>query len=209
TDRLVHTVRAVGSVTQKICAMKKGDPLGVRGPFGAGWPVAAAEGGDMLVVAGGLGLAPLRPVVYAALCERDKLGRVSVLVGARAPEELSFAKELEKWRSKLDVRVTVDRAGPDWKGDVGVVTRLIEKAAFDPARATAYVCGPEIMMRFAARALEQRGLAKGRIHVSLERNMKCAVGFCGHCQLGPEFLCRDGPVLPFDRVEAALSVKEL
>ncbi len=209
TDRLVHTVRAVGSVTKKVVALKKGDAIGVRGPFGAGWPLDGAAGGDVVVVAGGLGLAPLRPVVYSALRTRARFGHVSVLVGARGAEGLSFAEELAKWKEKLDVQVTVDRADSKWKGDVGVVTRLVEKAAFEPSRASAYVCGPEIMMRFVARALEQRGVARSRIHVSLERNMKCAVGFCGHCQLGPEFICRDGPVFPFERVESALAVKEL
>lgn len=206
---LVHTIRALGPVTKKLGAARKGDPFGVRGPYGAPWPVESAKGGDVLVVAGGLGLAPLRPVLYQVMKHRREYGRVALLLGARAPEEIAFAKEVERWKKKLDVLVTVDRAGPEWTGAVGVVTQLVDRAAFDPARTTAFVCGPEIMMRFSARALETRGVPRSRIHVSLERNMKCAVGFCGHCQLGPEFVCRDGPVFPYERVASALAVREL
>jgi NAD(P)H-flavin reductase len=207
-EHIVHTIRAVGAVTRKLDGLGKSASVGVRGPFGAPWPLASARGRDVVVMAGGLGLAPLRPAVYALLADRKSFGRVSLLVGARAPEELVFAKELERWRKKLDVHVTVDRAGPEWKGNVGVVTALVEKASFD-ANAVAFVCGPEVMMRFSARALEQRGVAPSRIHVSLERNMKCAVGWCGHCQLGPAFVCRDGPVLAWERVAPSLATKEL
>jgi NAD(P)H-flavin reductase len=208
-DRLVHTIRAVGAVTKHLVALRRGDSIGVRGPYGAPWPVEAARGKDVIVMAGGLGLAPLRPAIHRLIADRESFGRVSILVGARAPEEIVFAKELERWGSHHDVHVTVDRAGPDWKGHVGVVTTLVEKATFRPESALAFLCGPEVMMRFSARALEQRGVGADRIHVSLERNMKCAVGFCGHCQLGPEFLCRDGPVLRQDRVAAALATREL
>jgi NAD(P)H-flavin reductase len=195
-------------VSKKIAALKKAGRVGLRGPFGTGWPLDEARGRDVIVVAGGLGLAPLRPAIYRLLAERKSYGRVALLVGARAPEELVFAKELERWRKRLQMDVTVDRAGPEWQGPVGVVTTLVEKVAVDAANAVALVCGPEVMMRFAARALDQRGLRPSQIHVSLERNMKCAVGFCGHCQLGPEFVCRDGPVFRYDRVASALATKE-
>jgi NAD(P)H-flavin reductase len=208
-DRLVHTIRALGAVSNKLAALRRGDPVGVRGPYGTPWPLEAAKGKDVVVMAGGLGLAPLRPAILRLLAERKSYGRVSLLVGARGPEEIAFAKELESWRKRLDLQVTVDRAGPSWKGNVGVVTTLVAKATFDPGRAIALLCGPEVMMRFSARALEQRGLRSDRIHVSLERNMKCAVGFCGHCQLGPAFVCRDGPILRQDRVAAALATREL
>ncbi len=181
----------------------------MRGPFGAAWPLEVARGKDVIVVAGGLGLAPLRPVVYELLRRRADFGRAAVLVGARAPEEVVFRRELERWRKRLDVRLTVDRAGPDWTGDTGVVTTLVEKLAFDAANVIAFVCGPEIMMRFAARALELRGVARRDIHVSIERSMRCAVGFCGHCQLGPAFVCKDGPVFSLETISPFLGTREL
>jgi NAD(P)H-flavin reductase len=209
TGELVHTIRALGPTTRKLAGLLRGEPIGVRGPYGTPWPVDAAAGKDVIVMAGGLGLAPLRPVIHRLLARRAAFGRVSLLVGARSPEELVFASELELWRQGLDVHVTVDRAGPEWTGNVGVVTTLVAKARFDPGNVAAFLCGPEVMMRFSARALEQRGVGADRVHVSLERNMKCAVGFCGHCQLGPAFICRDGPVLRQDRVAAALATREL
>lgn len=210
-DVLVHTIRAVGPVTRAICALKKDDVLGIRGPYGAGWPLEEARGRDVVIVAGGVGIAPLRPAVYSILRERDRFGRVALFVGARTPKDLLFGKELEKWRGRfdLDVHVTVDSAKPGWRGDVGVVTRLLPRAAFDPASAVAILCGPEIMMRFAAQELRTRGMDAGRIFVSMERNMKCALGFCGHCQFGPTFVCKDGPVFPWSRVEGWLKIREL
>jgi NAD(P)H-flavin reductase len=207
---LVHTVRAVGAVTRAICSAKRHGVLGIRGPYGSAWAIDEAAGKDVVVVAGGIGLAPLRPLVYAILAERGRYGRVSVLVGARTPGDLLYARELEGWRSRfdLDVRVTVDSAAPDWRGDVGVVTALISRAAFTPARAAAFVCGPEVMMRYTATELVRRGVPPGAIQVSLERNMQCAVGVCGHCQFGPAFVCKDGPVLPYSRVESLLRVRE-
>jgi NAD(P)H-flavin reductase len=209
--RLVHTVRAVGAATEAICAAVPGRVLGVRGPFGRPWPVDAVEGADVVVVAGGIGLAPLRPAVLYALAHRDAYASVCLLVGARTPGDLLYTPELERWRGRFDVEVgvTVDSAETDWHGRVGVVTRLIPGAAFDPAAATALVVGPELMMRFTVAALLERGVAKERIHVSLERNMRCGVGHCGHCQLGPMLICRDGPVFPYDAVEPLLEVREL
>jgi NAD(P)H-flavin reductase len=210
-DALVHTIRAVGTVTRAIARLTKGDALGVRGPFGTGWPVSLAEGGDLLVIAGGVGLAPVRPIVYRALRDRARFGRVILLVGARTPDDLLFAKELERWRARgaCDVRITVDHAGPSWTGPVGVVPALIDGLAIDPARTIAMMCGPEVMMRFSARALEARGLSRDRIFLSMERNMKCATAFCGHCQYGPAFVCRDGPVFRFDRIEWLLERREI
>jgi NAD(P)H-flavin reductase len=207
---LVHTVRAVGAVSRALCASKPGAPVGVRGPFGTSWPITESEGRDLLLVAGGIGLAPLRPALYHVLAQRRKHGRVVLLVGGRSPEDLLFVREIERWRSRLDldVQVTVDRATSDWRGEIGVVTRLIPRAAFDPARAVALVCGPEVMMRFAAAALLDRGLPSDSIYLSLERNMKCAVGVCGHCQLGPSFVCKDGPVFPYSRIAPFLGIRE-
>jgi anaerobic sulfite reductase subunit B len=206
---LVHTVRAVGAVSQAICSAKRGAVLGVRGPFGNSWPVEAALGGDAIVIAGGIGLAPLRPVVYELLRRRGELGEAAVLYGSRRPEELLYAKELERWRRALQVDVTVDAADPSWTGKVGFVAKLVGGASFDPAAATAFICGPEIMMRTSAEALLARGVAPERIHVSMERNMQCGLGHCGHCQLGPTLICRDGPVYRWDEVVPLMRVREL
>jgi len=209
--RLVHTIRAVGPVSAALTRLDAGEAIWLRGPFGAGWPMAGAPGRDVIVLAGGLGLAPLRPALYRLLAERHRYGRVLLFYGARSPEEILFRRELESWRRRLDIdiEVTVDHAGPGWRGHVGVVTTLIPRMAFDPANAIALVCGPEVMMRFGAVALADAGLSQQSIHLSLERNMKCAIGFCGHCQLGPHLLCRDGPVLRYDRLRGLLAVKEV
>lgn len=210
-DRLVHTIRAVGVVTRALQRLRRGDLVGVRGPFGRPWPVEAADGRDLVIVAGGLGLAPLRPVIYHAIANRRSFGRIVVLVGTRSPEDLLFAREVERWRGKLDmeVRVTVDVAGRDWRGNIGVVTRLIAQAGFDAATAVAMVCGPEIMMRFVARELERLGVTTDRVWITMERNMRCGVAQCGHCQLGPSFVCKDGPVYRYDRMGPLMAVREV
>jgi anaerobic sulfite reductase subunit B len=206
---LVHTVRAVGAVSQAICGAKRGAVLGVRGPFGNAWPVEAALGGDAIVIAGGIGLAPLRPVVYELLRHRGELGEAVLLYGSRRPAELLYTRELERWRKRLQVDVTVDAADSSWTGKVGFVAKLVASARFDPAAASAFICGPEIMMRTSVDALLERGVAPDRIYVSMERNMQCGVGHCGHCQLGPTMICRDGPVYRWDEVEALMKVREL
>jgi len=207
----VHTTRAVGTVTRAMQRLRRGGAIGVRGPFGTGWPVVPARGGDVVLVAGGIGLAPLRPVLYAVAARRADFGKVVLLYGARTPDDVLYGRELERWRTRHDVQVevTVDRGSRDWHGNVGVVTTLVPRASFDPACTTAMLCGPEIMMRFAAQELAVHGVPAERIHVSLERNMKCALGWCGHCQLGPEFVCKDGPVFPYPRVARALLTREL
>jgi NAD(P)H-flavin reductase len=206
---LVHTVRAVGAVTRTLCAAQPGAVIGVRGPFGGGWPVGDAEGRDVVVVAGGLGLAPLRPVVHELIAGRDRFGRVALLYGGRSPSELLYRDELDEWRRAIDVALIVDAPDEDWNGHVGVVTRLIRRADFDPANTVAMACGPEVMMRFAATALRDRGVAASDIWLSLERSMKCATGHCGHCQLGSLFVCKDGPVLRHDRVERLMGTPGL
>jgi NAD(P)H-flavin reductase len=188
-----------------------GDTVGLRGPFGAGWPMEDAAGRDVVILAGGLGLAPLRPALYRLLAERQRYGKIALLYGTRSPDEILFRHEIEAWRRRLDIdiEVTVDHAVGDWHGHVGVVTTLISHAAFDPHNALALVCGPEVMMRFAISALRDAGLADEAIYLSMERNMKCAIGFCGHCQFGPVFVCRDGPVFRYDRVRTMLALKEI
>jgi NAD(P)H-flavin reductase len=211
SDTLVHTTRRVGTVTRAMGKLKTGDMLGVRGPFGAAWPIEEARGRDVLLVAGGIGLAPLRPALYQLLARRDDFGRIVLLYGARTPEDLLYRPELEQWRGRFDLEifVTVDRATGDWHGNVGVVTTLIPHAPFNPGTSVAMVCGPEVMMRFTVQALRKRGVNADRIYLSLERNMKCAVGACGHCQFGPFFICRDGPVFRYDRVEPFLGIWEV
>ena len=211
TRRIVHTIRAVGPVTQTLGRLRPGDTVGVRGPFGSAWPVDVAEGNDVLLVAGGIGLAPLRPAIYHVLEHRARYGRVALLIGARTPDDLLFRREVEAWRGRfdVDVEVTVDRASHDWHGHVGVVTTLLPRAHFDPDATVAFVVGPEVMIRFAVREIARRGVVPQRVYVSLERNMKCAVGTCGHCQLGPVFVCKDGPVFRYDRVAELLGIREL
>lgn len=208
---LLHTVRAVGPVSRALCGLAPGDFLGVRGPYGSPWPLAQADGGDLLLVAGGLGLAPIRSALLAALAERRRYRRVALLYGSRSPADLLFGPELDGWRGRpdLQVEVTVDHASPSWRGSVGVVPSRLGQARFAPERTTAFVCGPEVMMRFTAIALLGAGLAPERIFLSLERNMKCAFALCGRCQFGPTFVCRDGPVFPYSRVGRLLSVREL
>lgn len=207
---LAHTIRAVGAVTRHLCALKRGDKVGVRGPFGSPWPLEAAEGHDVVFVAGGIGLAPLRPALLSVLRARNHYGRVVLLYGARSARDLLFGSDLERWRGRFDtqVEVTVDSAQLEWRGHVGPVTSLIPRAEFDPERTCVFSCGPEVMLRFVTATLLERGVPLARIHVSLERNMKCGIGLCGHCQLGPVFVCKDGPVFSYERMAPWLRLRE-
>ena len=210
-ETIAHTIRAVGPVTEGLCKLKRGGAIGIRGPFGSGWPTDAAKGCDVVIVAGGVGLAPLRSAIYHLLANRSDYAKITVLYGTRTPRDLLFAHQLEQWRGRFDlqVEVIVDAAAAGWSGDVGVVTTLIPRVQFDPARAVGFICGPEVMMRFTVRALLARGLAADRLFLAMERNMKCAVGLCGHCQLGPAFICKDGPVFRYDRLAPWFGVREL
>jgi NAD(P)H-flavin reductase len=209
--RLLHTTREVGVVTRAMGRLRRGASIGVRGPYGQPWPLAFAAGRDIVVVAGGIGLAPLRSALYEIVARRRDFGSVVLLYGARSPEDILFRRDLDSWQASAGVvvSITVDHAIGAWPGHVGVVPTLIGRAPFDAANAVALVCGPELMMRFTADALRQRGVAWERVFVSLERNMKCAVGFCGHCQFGPSFVCKDGPVFPYDRVERLMELREI
>ena len=208
---VVHTTRAVGKVTIGLSALGVGDKVGVRGPFGTAWPLEAAEGKDLVFVTGGVGLAPLRPAIYAAMKDRKKYRNLVVLYGARTPEDILFGEELSHWKARfdVDVQVTVDRATGDWNGRVGVVTKLVASGGFDRDNTVAFVCGPEIMMRYVAQAMQDRGVPADRIYLSMERNMKCGIGCCGHCQWGPDFVCRDGPVFRYDAIADRLAIREL
>ncbi len=203
-----HTVRAVGEVTRGLAALRPGDFLGLRGPFGSGWPLEEVHGLALLIVAGGVGLAPLRPVVLHLLRRPEAARRAALLYGARTPDELLYRREHSAWgRRGLTVRTTVDRRQPGWSGRVGLVTGLFEDLRLGPGGTAAFLCGPEAMMRFGVRDLLRLGLPPARIWVSLERSMKCGLGRCGHCQCGPLLVCRDGPVLRWDRVGPLLEVK--
>jgi len=211
TDRVVHTIRNVGAVTAALHALEPGDFVGVRGPFGTPWPMGKAAGRDLVIIAGGIGLAPVRPAIYEALSNRERFEQVVILYGARSPEDLVFVDEIKEWRGRFDteVDISVDSAGSDYRGSVGVVTRLIANAPFDPDNTMAFVVGPEIMMRFTVTELRKRGMPRDQIYLSMERNMQCAVGFCGHCQFGNRFVCRDGAVFCYADLRRYLDVREV
>jgi NAD(P)H-flavin reductase len=209
-DRLSHTIRAVGAISGALQRVRPGQVIGVRGPFGAGWQLADAVGRDVLVIAGGIGLAPLRPLILAVLAEPAMYRRINILIGARSPRDLLYNGQLSMWQAAgAQTLTTVDVPGVDWNGDVGVVTTLLTRLSFTAREAVAFICGPEVMMRATARELEHRGLEPDLIYVSLERNMHCGTGHCGHCQLGPLLLCRDGPVVPWSLAQSLLAVREL
>jgi NAD(P)H-flavin reductase len=208
-DPVVLTVRAVGAVSGAICVSSPGALLGLRGPFGNTWPIAEAAGGDVLVVAGGIGLAPLRPVILDALAHRADYRYASVLYGARTPDDLLYTDQLDVWREILTVDVTVDAADTSWKGKVGVVPRLVSLVEFRTDSVTAFVCGPEVMIHYTVEALRERGVPGERIFQSLERDMRCGIGLCGHCQLGRTLICRDGPVYSQAEIGALMEVREL
>lgn len=210
-EKLVHTIRAVGTVTRALQRLEKGAVIGVRGPFGRPWPVEEAAGRDLVIIAGGVGLPPLRPVIYHALKSRDRYGKIVLVYGTRSPEDILYPKELERWRGKFDmqVEVTVDAADRSWKGNTGVVTKHIGRTTFDPQNTVAMMCGPEIMMRYSARELLGLGVPMSRVYITMERNMRCGAALCGHCQLGPSFVCKDGPVYRYDLMEPLLSIREI
>jgi len=206
-----HTTRVVGTVTKAMRLLRRGDALGIRGPFGTHWPVQEAEGRDVVIAAGGIGLAPLRPALYSLMTHREKYRKIVLLYGTRTPEDILYRKELEQWRGQFDleIQVTVDRAASSWRGNVGVVTTMIPRAPFDPTNTIVMVCGPEVMMRFTAQEVLKRGVPANRIYLSMERNMKCGIGLCGHCQYRGRFICKDGPVLRFDQVGSLMNTAEV
>ncbi|MBF8277894.1 MAG: Oxidoreductase FAD/NAD(P)-binding domain protein [Candidatus Brocadiaceae bacterium] len=206
-----HTIRAVGTVTHALAKLKRGDVLGIRGPYGTSWPLEEAAGKDVLIISGGIGLAPLRPVLYQLFSQRKKYGKITLLYGAKTSKDILYRRELEKWgtRFNIDVKVTIDKVSEDWQGNVGVVTTLIPQTPLAPSRTITMICGPEVMMRFTIAELQKTGMGDTSVFISMERNMKCGIGLCGHCQCGPLFMCKDGPIFRYDRIKDIFGKKEL
>ncbi len=208
--RVGHTIRFVGNVTTAISRLKVGDVLGVRGPFGTSWPIEKHVGQDIMIAAGGIGLPPLRTVIYHIINHRSDYGRVVVLYGARTPQDLQFTREYKEWeKAGIEVVVTVDRADDKWEGPVGVVPLLFYRLRMDPRKTVIFSCGPEIMLRFVVFEALARRISSDRIYISMERNMKCGQGFCGHCQMGPYFVCKDGPVFTYAQLEPYFNVEDI
>lgn len=210
-DRVAMTIRAAGAVTRAIVDLQPGDHVGMRGPFGVPWPLRELANRQVLIVAGGLGLAPLRSLMVRAVEERPRLDSLTLVYGARDRYEFLFRRDLEEWAAHEGVRVllTVDHPDERWTGNVGVVTTLLDEAIDDPRRTAAFMCGPDVMLSAVSTALTSRQVPAKQIWVTMERNMKCAIGLCGHCQFGPLFLCKDGPVFRFDRIARLFGVPEV
>lgn len=208
-DALVHTIRAVGPVTQRMQELKAGEEIGVRGPFGSQWPLLKNHC-DVLVVAGGIGLAPLRPALFDLAAHKSQYRDITLLYGTKDPEKIIYKKDLESWKKQgIKIEATVDYADVNWQGQVGVVTSLIKKNIRAPKNTLVFICGPEIMIKLAVQELLSAEVEENHIFISLERNMQCAVGFCGRCQYGPYFLCKDGPVFSYAQLQHWLMIKEL
>ena len=209
--QIVHTIRSVGAVSQSLVSLKVGQALGIRGPFGQGFPMDRFIGKEVIIVGGGLGLAPLRPVIYFLKDIASKVKKATLLIGAKNPNNLLYSKEVENWKQdkSFEVHTTFDQAPSSYKGPIGLITNLIPRITFNPLETIVLVCGPEIMMKSIAIEFEKKGVNKADIYMSLERNMKCALGFCGHCQLGPDFICREGPVLDYKALESRLRIHEI
>ena len=209
-DTLTHTVRVAGNVTGALARLKVGDQIGVRGPFGSSWPVEECRKNDVVIASGGIGLAPLRPLIYHIINHRDDYAKVYVLCGARSPQELLYTDEYDHWRAAgIDVEVTVDIGTDDWTGHIGVVPVLFYRLRLNPDSTRVVTCGPEIMMRFVAFEALARRIDPKHIYLSMERNMGCAIGLCGKCQLGPSFVCKDGPVFSYEQMEPYLLLEDL
>ncbi|GAB89165.1 FAD/NAD(P)-binding protein [Gordonia rhizosphera] len=207
----MHTIRGVGAVSTALRDATPGTVIGMRGPFGTDWNLADCAERDLLIVAGGVGLAAVRAAVVAAVGRRDRYRRIVLVVGARTPAQILYGRELDMWATDfgVEVELTIDRPAVGWTGSVGFVTDPLRRLALDADATSALLCGPEPMMRFAARVLLEKGIRPDDVRVSLERNMQCGIGHCGHCQLGELLLCRDGPVVPYSVARPLLGVGEL
>jgi NAD(P)H-flavin reductase len=208
---ITHTIHRLGFVTSALAGLKRGDIIGLRGPFGAGWPVDKAKGMDVCIITGGIGLAPLRPVLYSLFRNRKDYGRIMLLYGARSPLDMLYRVELEQWGKlpNVDILITVDHGDTSWKGHIGVVTKLFSYVDINAPKTISMICGPEIMMKFTIQELLQRGVPSEQIFISMERNMKCGIGLCGHCQCGSKFVCKDGPVFALPQISYFLEKKEI
>lgn len=208
---LMHTIRAVGSVTREMARLKAGATIGVRGPFGRGWPIDEVTGNDIIFVTGTVGLAPLRPLILEVLARRNEFGRVVLCYGSRGVDDILYEDDLHVWRGRFDtnVHVTVHSAPSGYRGRVGSVAAAVRAAKLDGENSQAFVCRSESMTKPAVDALHEKGITSDRIWVTLERNMKCGIGLCGHCQFGPTFMCKDGPVYRYDQIERLFTTREL
>lgn len=202
-DKLAVTVLKTGEVTDALHEVPAGEMLGVRGPFGKGYPIDKLEGKQVLVVGGGVGMAPLRALLYALFGQLDRVERVSVKYGARTPDELLFREEYDTWaeQSKVDVTITIDVPAPGWTGNVGLVTELLKKVDIDVPNCIAFSCGPAIMLRFVTFALMEEGFQPNQIYLSMNRRMSCGIGKCGRCNIGPYYLCKDGPDMCYEEIK--------
>lgn len=217
---LTHTIRIAGDVTTAISRLDEGDVLGIRGPMGNGWPIEEIEDRNLIIIAGGLGIAPLRSVIRYMRADSKKskaalrdssCGKGIILYGAKSPKDILFRDEFPGYRDTFEVLLTVDKADPEeyWRGDVGLITGLISKVSFNPLTTAAFVCGPEVMMQTVTKELLLRGVPGEEIFITMERNMNCGIGICGHCFFGPKFTCKDGPVFRYADIEEFFGVKEL
>lgn len=206
-----HTLRTVGPVTHALGALSEGDVLGMRGPFGSHWPLEEAKGKEVLILTGGLGCAPTLGALHYLFRRREDYGPIKIVHGVKAPKDLILHRQFEAWRNYPDteVHLTADHSHGRWKHKVGLVTHLLTDLKLDAPNTLVMMCGPEVMMHFAIKELIWKGISSDRIYLSLERNMKCALGFCGHCQFGPQFICKDGPVLRYDRIQHFFRIKEV
>ena len=196
-------VRKAGDVTNAIHHLKASSFIGIRGPFGRGFPIEKFRGKDMLFAPGGLGLAPLRSLINQVLDERAMFGRVLILYGARNPSEMLFKDELARWANRADIELltTVDKGDETWKGNVGVITTLFRQISINPRNTVAVTCGPPVMYRFVLMEFFGKGISEGNIYLSLKRRMKCGVGKCGHCQINNVYACQSGPVFPYSEIK--------
>ncbi|HCU25088.1 MAG TPA: Ni/Fe hydrogenase subunit gamma [Deltaproteobacteria bacterium] len=210
-ETLDHTIRTVGNVTQALGRLEKGDVVGLRGPFGSTWPLEEIRGKDVMILTGGLGCAPTLGALHYLIRRRESYGAIKIIHGIKAPRDLIYQKKFREWEKtpNTEVHLTVDKPARGWKHKIGLVTHLLKDVAFDAAKTVVMMCGPEIMMRLSLKELIYRGIAPERIYLALERNMKCALGFCGHCQFGPHFICKDGPILRYDRIREIFHLKEV
>jgi len=209
-DTLVHTIREVGPVTNAMATLRPGDVVGIRGPFGRPWPIDEVTGFDLIFVTSTIGLAPLRPLIYEVLHRRSDFGKVVICYGTRGTDDIMFEADLHRWRARFDtvVHLTVHSAPSGYRGRVGGVASAIRTARVDWPSTQAFVCRSEALTRQAVDTLGGLGVTPDRVWVTLERNMQCGIGLCGHCQLGPTFMCKDGPVYRFDQIEPLYAVRE-